>query len=182
MSACPNPIPWATLVDYWAGDLPPAKTNGVDEHLFACASCTSEAARVASVTETIRDMLPPAVSRARLEGLRAAGTRVRENVFAPGERRQVVFEADVDLMIHRLAGLSLAGAERVSLQIVSESTGERMAATDRVPFERDEGAVLIACQRHFASLPADTRFEVAVHAPDRSVTAVAYTILHEYPG
>ena len=129
----------------------------------------------------MRGMLSPALSRARLESLRAAGTRVRENVFTPGERRQVVFEADVDLLIHRLAGLALADAEHLSLRIVSESTGQPFVTMDAVPFERAEGAVLIACQRHFASLPADTRFEVAVHAPDRSVTTAAYTILHHYP-
>jgi len=181
MSRCASPIPWATLVDYWAGDLIAAQIDEVDDHLFACGSCASEAARVASVTETMREMLPPAVSRARIESLRAAGTRVRESAFAPGERRQVVFEADVDLLVHRLAGLPLADAQHVSLQIVSESTGQRLVTMDTVPFEREEGAVLIACQRHFASLPADTRFEVAVHAPDRSVTTAAYTIVHQYP-
>ena len=52
---------------------------------------------------------------------------------------------------------------------------------DPVPFERAEGAVLIACQRHFATLPPDTRFELSIHGPDRSVTTAAYTILHQYP-
>ena len=33
---CANPIAWATLVDYWAGDLNDAETAVVDEHLFGC--------------------------------------------------------------------------------------------------------------------------------------------------
>ena len=37
---CANPIAWATLVDYWAGDLNDAETAVVDEHLFGCESCT----------------------------------------------------------------------------------------------------------------------------------------------
>jgi len=179
MSACAHPIPWAILVDYWAGALTVPETDQVDEHLFGCGACTAASARVASVTETARQILPPALSRARLDSLRAGGLRVRENAFSPGERRTVGFDGGVDLLIHRLAGLDLAGADHVSLQVLVESTGERLFALDHVPFERDEGAVLIACQRHFASLPPDTRFEVTVHAA--TVTNVAYTILHQFP-
>lgn len=183
MTACPCPLSWETLVDYWAGDLPPAEADRLDEHLFGCDTCAQVSTRVASVTEALRDLLPPALSRARLNALRATGLRLRENAFSPGERRVVVFGDDTDLLVHRLAGLDLNGADHVSLQVVVESTGERLVVVDAVPFEREEGAVLIACQRHFASLPADTRFELAIHplgsqgAPARAV----YTILHQYP-
>jgi len=183
MNACAHPLPWAVLVDYWAGELTAAETEQVDEHLFGCAACTAASARVAAVTEAVRKLLPPVVSRGRLDSLRAGGLRVRENDFSPGERRAVTFDAGLDLLVHRLGGIDLSGADHVSLQVVVESTGERLLALDRVPFERGEGAVLIACQRHFSSLPADTRFEVAVHsaAPDSAVTNVAYTILHQFP-
>jgi hypothetical protein len=183
MTGCPAPLPWDTLVDYWAGDLPRADSDRVDDHLFGCPTCADAALRVGAMAETLRDLLPPAVSRARLNALRAAGVRLQENVFWPGERRPVVFEDDAELLIHRLAGLDLAGADHVSLRVVVESTGDCLVALDAVPFERDEGAVLIACQRHFASLPPDTRFELAVHAPSpaASQTDVAYTILHQFP-
>jgi hypothetical protein len=180
MSPCAHAIPWEVLVDYWAGQLPAGEVEGVEEHLFGCAACTAQSARVASVTEALRILLPPAVSRARVDGLRTSGRRIRESVFLPDDRREVVFGADADLMIHRLSGLDLGSADRVGLQIVAESTGERFVTLDSVPFERDEGAVLIACQRHFASLPHDTRFEVSVHAPGRPVATTSYTILHQY--
>jgi len=183
MNICQGPLAWGTLVDYWAGDLPPAEADRVEEHLFGCAGCAEVAARVASVTETLRAVLPPAVSRARLDALRASGIRLRENVFSPGERRAVLFEHDADLLIHRLGGLDLTGADHVSLRIVVESTGEQLAELDAVPFERGEGAVLIACQRHFASLPADTRFELAIHASGipSAVTRAEYTVIHQFP-
>jgi hypothetical protein len=43
-------------------------------------------------------------------------------------------------------------------------------------------AVLVACQRHVASLLPDTRFEVAIHAsgPTASQTSAAFTILHQF--
>lgn len=180
MSTCAHPLPWEVLVNYWAGVGNAQFLDLVEGHLFGCAACTAQSARVASVTETLRSMLPPAVSRARLDGLRAAGRRIRENVFLPDERRAVAFDADVDLMIHRLSGLELGAADHVGLRILAESTGECLVSLDSVPFERDEGAVLIACQRHFASLPPDDRFEVSVHAHDRPTATTSYTILHQY--
>src|SRR6185295_13820099 len=97
--------------------------------------------------------------------LRARGARVRQNEFAPGDRREVEFSSDVDLLIHRLGGLDLAGAERVALRITAESTGALIGETDTATFEPGEGAVLIACQRHYATLPHDTVMSVSVHAP-----------------
>jgi anti-sigma factor RsiW len=178
--ACPNPIPWDILVDYWAGDLARVEGERIEEHLFGCGACTAEAARVAAVTEALREMIPPVLSRERLERLRATGVRMRENEFVPGERREVAFAADADLMIHRLGGLDLSGADRVTCRIVAESTGAPMAALGEVPFERDEGAVLIACQRHFAAFPHDTRFELSIHRPGQPVENAAYTVLHLY--
>ena len=59
---------------------PPDK---VDEHLFGCAACTATSARVAAVTEAVREALPPVVSRARVDKLRASGLRL-----TPQQRQQ----------------------------------------------------------------------------------------------
>ncbi|HVT07855.1 MAG TPA: zf-HC2 domain-containing protein [Polyangia bacterium] len=177
---CPNPLDWGTLVDYWAGDLDAAASDAVEEHLFGCPDCTAAAARVAAVTESLRAALPPVVSRERVEQLRARGARVRENDFLPGDRREVVFLRDADLLIHRLAGLDLTHADRVDFRIAAESTGELIAAADRVPFNPAEGAVLVACQRHYASLPADTVISLAIHTPSAPPRTATYTILHRF--
>ena len=177
---CPAPLPWDTLVDYWAGDLDETATDAVEEHLFGCAACTAAAARVAAVTEALRSALPPIVSRARVEQLRARGVRVRENAFAPGQREQVLFTRDADLLIHRLEGLDLTRADRVDFRITAESTGELIAAVDAVPFDAAAGALLVACQRHYAALPADTVMSVAVHAPGLPPATATYTILHRF--
>jgi anti-sigma factor RsiW len=179
-SACDSRIPWDTLVDYWAGDLAPGDEDTVEQHLFECAACTAEAARVASVTETLRAALPPVVSRRRLEELRARGMRIRENAFAPGDRREVQFAADADLLVHRLAGLDLTGATRVSFRITAESSGAAISEIDDAPFEEGEGAVLVACQRHYASLPHDTVFDVSIHVPGQAARTATYTILHRF--
>ena len=91
------------------------------------------------------------------------------------------FAAGADLMIHRLGGLDLSNAERVSFRITSESTGALLLEVDGAPFERGEGAVLVACERHNVAFPHDTVMAVSVHAaggaPPRTAT---YTIRHVY--
>jgi anti-sigma factor RsiW len=177
---CSNPIAWDTLVDYWAADLDEAATADVEDHLFGCPDCTAAAARVAAVTEALRAALPPVVSRDRLDRLRTAGTRIRENTFSPGDRREVLFTRDADLLIHRLAGLDLTDAVRVDFRITDESTGGLITAVEAVPFEAAEGAVYVACQRHYGTLPADTVMSVAVHAPGTPPRTATYTILHRF--
>lgn len=180
--SCPNPIAWATLVDYWAGDLDADATDAVEEHQFGCAECTAASARVAAITEGLRAALPPIISRQRLERLRASGARVRENDFVPGERREVDFALDTDLLIHRLnlGGLDLTGAERVDLRITAESTGALIAEIEGAPFDPAEGAVLIACQRHNVALPHDTVMALSIRAPGAPPRTATYTILHRF--
>lgn len=178
---CANPIAWATLVDYWAGDLDGVATAAVEEHLFGCADCTAVAARVAAVTETLRTAIPPVISRAQVERLRRRGAQVRENDFAPGERREVPFPTDADLLIHRLTGLDLTSAERVDFRITQESTGALITVFDDAPFDRSAGAVLVACQRHYAAMPHDTVMSVSIHAPGAPPRTATYTILHRFP-
>ena len=177
---CANPIAGDTLVDYWAGDLDETETAAVDEHLFGCADCTASSARVAAVAQALRAEIPSVVLRAAVERLRARGTRIRENGFAPGDRREVEFGADAELLIHRLGGLDLTGAERIDLRITSESTGALVSDLEAVPFDRAEGAVFIACQRHYAALPHDTVMSLSIHATGAPPRTATYTILHRF--
>jgi hypothetical protein len=56
----------------------------------------------------------------------------------------------------------LADAERVEVVVRSEAHGV-MVHEAFAPFDRERGEVLIACQRHFASMPRDVAFDVRVH-------------------
>jgi hypothetical protein len=178
--SCTNPIPWASLVDYWARDLDDEAASAIEDHLFGCADCTAVAARVSAVTEAVRSAISPVVSRQQLERLRARGARVLENAFAPGERRVVEFGRETDLLIHRLGGLDLSGADRVDVRITQESTGALVTAAEAVPFVPAEGAVLIACQRHYEALPHDTVMSVSIYATGKPPRTTSYTILHRF--
>ena len=177
---CPAPIEFADVVDYWAGDLPEQDEAALEEHLLGCEACSARSARVASVSETLRGLIPPIVTPEALAGLRQRGLRVLEHTMTPGERKQVVFPAQVDLLIHRLAGLELAQAARVGFELRCESDGRVLMALEDVPFDREQGAVLLACQQHYASMPPDTVAELRVRGQGGEETRVVYTILHHF--
>lgn len=181
MKPCPSPLSQETLVAYWAGDLDPAESDTVEEHLFSCESCTNASARVAAVTETLRKLVPPIVSPGMVQTLQSRGFAIDHNLVVPDVRSRVRFTGQ-DFIIHHLSGLSLDGAARVDVSVRVEQTGDVLVEQPAAPFDAEKGEVLIACQRHFASFPPDIVFEVT--ATDRAGTATTkrYVVSHEFAG
>jgi anti-sigma factor RsiW len=171
---------WETLVAYFAGDLGAGDEGALEEHLFSCDACAREAARVAAVTETIRADVPLIVRAADVAALRARGLTIHENAFSPGEHKDVPFAPGVDLLIHRLGGLDLSGATRVAFTIGEAATGRAYFHADGVPFDREAGAVLVACQRHYDAFPPDCFAEVRVVDAAGAETVTRYGILHRF--
>lgn len=176
--SCRAPLAFQTLVAYWARDLSEEETERVDEHVMGCADCARSSERIASVIVALAGVIPPVVDRATVDKLRAAGVRLEENTFLPGQRTTVPFPPELDLLIHRLTGLDLTGVERVHVTIRSERSGQLIAHLPGVPFDPEEG-VLIACQHHFDELPADTVFEVRALPASGPERVAVYTIPHE---
>ena len=183
-AACATPLAWEELVAYWAGDLEPAELDRIDEHLMGCGVCSAESAGVSAITETVRrKLIRPIVDHAQLAALRARGLRVTENHILPGERTPVVFALQAtDVLLHRLGGLDLTGAKRVSVQISVEETGHVALVEPDVPFDRDSGEVLIACQHHFAAFPPNIVAEVRVHDASGAERISRYPIPHLFQG
>lgn len=183
-AACATPLAWEELVAYWASDLEPAQLDRIDEHLMGCGVCSAESARVSAITETVRrKLIRPFVDHAHLAALRARGVRVTENPILPGERTPVVFAMrTTDILMHRLGGLDLSGAKRVSVQISIEETGHVALLEPEVPFDRDSGEVLIACQHHFAAFPPNIVAEVRVHDASGAEQIARYRIPHLFQG
>ena len=175
---CSTPISWADLVLYWAGDLPPAQADGLEEHLMSCASCSAQSARVAAVVEAVRDLIPPVVDRAALTRLRARGMRIEENSFVPGQQ-PVTVPPQADLLVHRLTGFDLSSARRVSVAVRIESTNALLVEDPNAPFDAADG-ILIACQRHFAELPPDVLIEVSAFDSAGIERTVRYSIPHVF--
>jgi hypothetical protein len=170
------PIPFDQLVEYFASD----GSDEIEEHLFGCDACATEAERVAAIVGAFRDQLPPVISHAQLADVARRGLAIEENTFHPGTRTAVTFAARLDLLVHHLAGLDLAGAERVDLTIRSEATGAVLYHDPLAPFDPASGEVLIACQRHFAMFPRDVVFDVEVHHRAAPPAVARYAIPHAF--
>ena len=164
----------AQLVEYWASEV---GDPGLEDHLFECEACTLEMERIQRIVSVFRDALPPVISSDQLVELRATGLVIEDNAFVPGETKQVTFGANLDLLVHRLTGLSLADAERVGVSIRSES-GVVMHDDPFAAFDRDRGEVLIACQKHFAAFPHDIAIDVRVYRAASEVQLATYSIPH----
>ena len=175
---CTRPIDEQALVDYWAGDLAPAEVDAIDEHLMGCATCTASSARIAAISAALREQVPMVLRASDLVRLAARGMRIVENSFSPGDRREVEFPSNADLLVHRLVGLDLTHASRVSFSMTVESTAQVLGTDPDVGFDPGAGAVLVACQRHYAIMPPDTVADISVHAHDGSRRDYRYTILH----
>lgn len=178
-AACATPIPWEELVAYWAGELDEREVDRLDDHLIGCRTCSAESARVSAVTEALRAMTPPIIDHARLATLHARGHQIRDNVVEPDQRNTVVFGAETDFLIHRLH-VDLSLATRVEVQVTVEETGAVLLAEPSVPFDRDSGEVLIACQRHFASFPPNILVVVHAHDAAGGETVTRYPLPHVF--
>lgn len=179
-SPCAAPTPWETLVDYWADELDTAAIDAIDAHLMSCAQCTAASARVAAVREAVRAAIPPFLSRAQVEALRARGLRIVENPVRAAACPSAVFAAGVDILLHRLGGLDLRRVERARVVVRMEETGELLLDEHQVPFECATGEILVACQRHFGEDSRTIVFEVHAQDPSGAEQVARYAIPHVF--
>jgi hypothetical protein len=173
-------LPLELLIDYFADDVEPAQLDAIEGHLFACTSCTAEAERVVQVVASLRALPPVGITRAQIAALQARGVRVREADFAAEVRKVAEFTPGDDVLIHHLSGLDLAHAERVHVTVKVESSGATLVEDHFAPFDRERGAVSIACQRHFDRFPPDVLFEVRVYGPGREPALSRYLVPHVF--
>jgi len=168
VSACPQ---FETLVALWAGELAEAEAARVDDHLFSCDACAAASERLAHVVGGLRAKLPFVISHAHQKRLVSSGTRMLVTPLDPGvdptNRKRARFAPDVDLLIFALRA-DISRATRVDVDIASP-TGSPGYALEDVPFDREKGEILVACQRHFEGMfPADPIFTVhAVESGER---------------
>lgn len=176
-------LSWEELVDYWADEHADAESDtrpeveALELHTMSCDVCAQLSARIAAIARALPGLLPPLLSAELLAKLPARGLHVSETALQPGERREVFFPAEVDVLVMRLEGLPPELA-RLDFQMAQEGTGAPFVQLQDVPFAH--GAALLACQQHYASLPPDV--VVTLHATDKAGqrSEHRYTILHRF--
>jgi hypothetical protein len=178
-AACPAPVPFAALADYWGRALDQTASDAVEEHLFGCAACTERSAQVAALVRSLGRMIPPVITPARLAALAAGGARIRATPVEPGQRVAVEFARELDLLVHHLRG-DLRGVRRVDCEVTAD--GRRLLDLVHVPFDAERGEVLIACQRHYTALgDPDTRFRITAFDDRGAAQVREYGVLHLAP-
>jgi anti-sigma factor RsiW len=137
---------FATLVDYWFGDLEPAREEALEENLFGCERCTMRLEELVQLGAGIRAAfrgggVRAVIPHALLEAMRQERLRLREYRLAPGSSVNCTIAAEDDFVVAMLQA-PLAGVQRVDLV----SMGEHGAPDGRfedVPFEAATGEVLV---------------------------------------
>jgi anti-sigma factor RsiW len=142
-----HPIDFETLVAYWLGELGPEQEAPLEEHLFACASCSARlealAALAGGVRAAVREGRANAVITPRfLETLRREGLRIREYRVPAGGRADCTLLAGEDGVCGRMQ-VGLTGVTRVDaltrLEVEGEVTESRI---EDVAFDPAAGEVL----------------------------------------
>jgi anti-sigma factor RsiW len=116
---CESPVSDDDLLEYWAGPLPSADAERIEEHLFSCASCGARLEAMASIGSGLAALvrqgrISRVVSRSLLNRMQRDGVHVRMYSLAPGERVPCAAFPDDDLLVLSLRG-DFGGLEAVTV-------------------------------------------------------------------
>jgi hypothetical protein len=109
VSSCLAPLDFATLVDYWFGELEGPDLDRVEEHLLECDACGSVLRSLVATGDGVRRLAGAGafgmvVSPSFLETASRQGLRVREYRVPAGGRVDCTVTADDDLLVSHLEG------------------------------------------------------------------------------
>jgi hypothetical protein len=138
-------IPTADLIAYERDELDPDAAESIEEHFFACASCTERLESIARIATGVVDLVrrgavSGAVTRAMLARGAEAGLRIRTYEVAPGEQVACTAAPSDDFVSIQLA-VDAADDEQIDLvlETTAVSSGEKQVRrVEDVPFDRRE--------------------------------------------
>jgi len=166
------------IAGFAAGLLDERESENLEAHLFSCRDCALEAEKVFALGAAVHRAVPPILSVDRYEELSHQGRIAAENPISPGQVSEVRFPEGPSLLVHRLGVSELNRARRVDVSLF-DLEGGLLVRYEGVPFDAEQGEVLVACQSHFANLfPHDIDFRVDVVIDDQHKNENRYTILH----
>lgn len=145
--SCQAPIEWATLIDYWLGELPPDSEAGIEAHYLCCAECSRRLERLATLARGIGDLartsgVDMVINDEILLRLKQDGLKVREYHVPNNGSVNCTVAPEDDFVIGRLEA-PLSGLGRVDL-LTLDSEGNTLYRQQNVPFLADSGGVIMA--------------------------------------
>jgi hypothetical protein len=148
MSRCGRGTSLAELVDYWLGDISPSAMNAIEEHLFACATCSHRLSELAALGDGIRALarhgrLHAVLTPEFVETLKARGAKIREYRMQPGGSVNCSIAPDDDLAVAHLEA-PLEGVSRLDLVFEFAQGGLPQQRFEDVVFSPDKGEIVLA--------------------------------------
>lgn len=181
--SCARPIPLATLVEYWLGELDEAREGALDEHLLGCGHCSANLQSLVDLAGEVRAAVRAGavhaiLSDAFVKRLAAQGLRLREYRVPLNGSVHCTVAPDDDLLISRLDA-PLAGVERLDVESVDDQGAVHERLHD-VPFDAATGQVVFASRmERIRALPETTlRFRLLAMAPSGERLVGEYTFHH----
>jgi len=181
--SCASPIPVATLLEYWLGELDAARESALDEHLLGCGHCSANLQGLVDLAGEVRaavraGVLHAVLTDAFVKRLAAQGLRLREYRAPHNGAVYCTVAPEDDLLITRLDA-PLAGIERLDV----ERLGVEGAAVERlhdVPFDAAAGEVVLTSRmERIRALPASTvRYRLLAVAPSGERVVGEYAFHH----
>lgn len=180
---CVSPIPLATLLEYWLGELDEAREGQLDEHLLGCDHCSANLQSLVDLAGEVRaavrvGAVHTVLTEAFVKRLAAEGLRLREYRVPHNGSVNCTVAPDDDLLITRL-GAPLAGVERLDLERLGDE-GTALERLSDVPFDAAAGEVVFTPQMdRIRALPLTTvRYRLLAVAPSGERLVGEYTLYH----
>ena len=148
-AGCDSPVPLATLLDYWLGEVGGDEEGRLDAHLLGCDACSRRLQELVDLSGAIRSLVRQGavyavISHRLLERLARRGARIRQyQVPLNGSVNCTVAPHD-DLLVARLQA-PLAGVERLDLVLVGIGEPGEARLTE-IPFDPASGTVILMPQ------------------------------------
>jgi hypothetical protein len=180
MAACRASIPDATLLDYWAGDLVDDDVSRVEEHLFACGSCSARLEQLAALGAGLATLarhgrINGIVSRTMLNRLQRDGVHVRMFSMVPGETVPCAAFPGDDLLVTSLRA-DFSGVDTVTISVTGPGSTP-FSRYDDVPVDGSVGEVLWATPAALVHQMPSMRLEISLTSTDGAHTELGRYVL-----
>jgi hypothetical protein len=143
--SCGEPLGTQQLLAYWLGELDERESGAIEQHLFACAMCSTSLERVVAVADGFRTLfatgeIATVLSASFVQKMKAAGLRVREYRLEPQTSVNCTVTPEDDLVLAHLHA-PLEGVRRVDAVVEDVEAGVQTRLVD-LSFNASDGEVV----------------------------------------
>jgi len=169
-----------TIAAYALDELGEEAQAAFEEHYFGCDTCLAQAERMQRLVQELEATLPSVLTTARRRRLETTLPRPRAVDVQPGGRATLRLGKDAPVAFWVMHA-PLSGAERVDFE-ARDDQGTTLFTLKDVPFDRERGEVVLACQVHFRMLPGIEKMRASLVATDAtgSRTVGEYRLDHQF--